>query len=1313
MADSKDKSPVFEHEDKAAGKMTSHVSILPGMASTTPKSVKAAKPKKKVGNIDKIIKPSRVVLRVTVERLKENNASAERAAWTIWGLLSSWNPNWAYNQEHLLSLKETEEGDVIESLTGLLKRKDVDVKLRALGALAQLPYLNLSIKATMAMTPLLMDRLVFFINREIGLEYNDLQLQIRGARVLSSICSTPFLSPATLEAIAAHPSLLETLVFVGSTGKAAAKHEVIRIAYNLSYGTAKVVAALERIGIIEQVLVPVLDGMETGNEVALRTLWAIFAIANLTEKKPDRQILKPEELLALVTAFRLAVQENTWEELDPAIQGTFGSVDISEAHDSALRIYPITAIVPLLRMSECTVKRKQLAKLGLGLLCVKFVGRFMSKRAEDIKAAQRKEETRLKLAAIQADAMAQQPKIAGQHVAKPAAGGDSNPSAPAASEIPWEELGLPRIGSEEDKLQVHTVTEALSLISNMAQHRRSLQEMLSAGVVGQVALLLSDRHAVIRRRACEVLRVLASSSSSAGGSAVSRAEQEKVMASLADRLRDAEETVWSVAAHALGALHEPGDPRMERMLLKCLRSKTLGVRRAAIAALGAIGERGVAGEGLVRAVASRMVEPHAGTLRVSAACALLEMAQGHGAEEVVAELSRRLEAFADRAGGAENSAKRMDAVDADGSAVDSVGKQAGGNAQIVAEMTEELSRELARRVSFVEGDDGGGMVSPAGSIVAEGDGEVDLEGVKLAVFVLGQIAPVQSRLALRSIARLLGRAELAPSVQESNLPPRSMANSSRLHALELRQETEMPLCTFQAVVNIAYVVAVAQADAEMIRQVRSYTADPSAVVRESACHALRELVLGGDKETVAALVELNYDADRRVVESAMRAIAQIVSGKQCKDGVLGSFRNIKRVAQGSRRVMSASRMERPLPQRPLVTREMLDRKKDLDGDGSHTFVYWSQAFRTGQISVIERTVEAKLATDRAGIPGWIYTLDILLADLAERDLLERGERRKEILAQQEEKLVKLHGKLLLDKEKTLAEKRVQLEKEMKKLEAKRPWFSHDDADFETEDQGFFGNKPTEEEMMLLKRKQEKEFTNRVAAIESFEFEVKQLEDLHNKILDTMSREMEHHIARTESEAEVRNDEEMDKQLAILETQQLKRLQQAKAGEYADMVSEVMRARAAEAEVFVACLSKEYLQDPVCRREALEAFHSGKRMIPLIVGTMPGMNDAPGRGLPLSGGRIWWPLRDEMGACFGAKEPIEMFQTVGPSTVDSTAFRQLFHRISEYCGEEMAILQGTMDQEWSVEYREASLIKRLQHSTRLTSKTEWMLLGKNG
>eukprot|EP00961_Rhodomonas_salina_P010952 146795-Rhodomonas_salina.1 len=63
--------------------MTSHVSILPGMASTTPKSVKAAKPKKKVGNIDKIIKPSRVVLRVTVERLKENNASAERAAWTV------------------------------------------------------------------------------------------------------------------------------------------------------------------------------------------------------------------------------------------------------------------------------------------------------------------------------------------------------------------------------------------------------------------------------------------------------------------------------------------------------------------------------------------------------------------------------------------------------------------------------------------------------------------------------------------------------------------------------------------------------------------------------------------------------------------------------------------------------------------------------------------------------------------------------------------------------------------------------------------------------------------------------------------------------------------------------------------------------------------------------------------------------------------------------------------------------------------------------------------------------------------------------
>lgn len=53
-------------------------------------------------------------------------------------------------------------------------------------------------------------------------------------------------------------------------------------------------------------------------------------------------------------------------------------------------------------------------------------------------------------------------------------------------QIPWEELGLPLLGSEEAHLEVYTLTEILSLISNMALFPNSLHEMVCAGVTREV-----------------------------------------------------------------------------------------------------------------------------------------------------------------------------------------------------------------------------------------------------------------------------------------------------------------------------------------------------------------------------------------------------------------------------------------------------------------------------------------------------------------------------------------------------------------------------------------------------------------------------------------------------------------------------------------------------------------------------------------------------------------------------------------------------------------------------------------------------------
>eukprot|EP00277_Geminigera_cryophila_P010948 CAMPEP_0179454960 /NCGR_PEP_ID=MMETSP0799-20121207/38944_1 /TAXON_ID=46947 /ORGANISM="Geminigera cryophila, Strain CCMP2564" /LENGTH=63 /DNA_ID=CAMNT_0021253601 /DNA_START=109 /DNA_END=297 /DNA_ORIENTATION=- len=58
------------------------------------------KPKKKV-NI-KTIRPSQIALRAQIERLGQRGEFAERAVWTLWGLVSTWNPYWEENQQLLL-----------------------------------------------------------------------------------------------------------------------------------------------------------------------------------------------------------------------------------------------------------------------------------------------------------------------------------------------------------------------------------------------------------------------------------------------------------------------------------------------------------------------------------------------------------------------------------------------------------------------------------------------------------------------------------------------------------------------------------------------------------------------------------------------------------------------------------------------------------------------------------------------------------------------------------------------------------------------------------------------------------------------------------------------------------------------------------------------------------------------------------------------------------------------------------------------------------------------------------------------------------
>ena len=124
-------------------------------------------------------------------------------------------------------------------------------------------------------------------------------------------------------------------------------------------------------------------------------------------------------------------------------------------------------------------------------------------------------------------------------------------------------------------------------------------------------------------------------------------------------------------------------------------------------------------------------------------------------------------------------------------------------------------------------------------------------------------------------------------------------------------------------------------------------------------------------------------------------------------------------AAGSRRLKSPSRRLRPLPERPVITREYLDKArpfcplldstrplcpraaprrapcfsaargttrrhrierrrlgphtgveqmKDVDGDGWHSYVYWSHSFRHGQPAIVRRALEVSRSRMR-GVPS--------------------------------------------------------------------------------------------------------------------------------------------------------------------------------------------------------------------------------------------------------------------------------------------------------------------------------------------------------
>ena len=396
-----------------------------------------------------------------------------------------------------------------------------------------------------------------------------------------------------------------------------------------------------------------------------------------------------------------------------------------------------------------------------------------------------------------------------------------------------------------------------------------------------------------------------------------------------------------------------------------------------------------------------------------------------------------------------------------------------------------------------------------------------------------------------------------------------------------------------------------------------------------------ELAKGSDRESLNALIDLKFDPVPRVVEAVVAAISKIVAGRAQDNGTLASFvgispaANSRHVAHSKRlqpstclscsyaydahehvcghvqaytdrciqmclhayrRLPSATRRLQPLPSRPLVTREWMDKEKDLDGDGWHAYVYWSQCFLGGpgeppNPRAMQTVMHSKDAVDASGIPGWIYTQRALKEDIVLAEKKELAELEKEMKEKHAAEHEALYEKLVWEKEQATVKKRIEQDKELRAKERERPWFSFA-ADDEEPEQSIFEEQPTAEMLEEQKRKREAAIESRLMATNTFETELEFMAQKHTANLRKLTKEKEDYMDMMLKALEEDNEELLEKKKAKLVAMQERRQLEAVGEELGGLVWDIVLQRLAESEIFVACLTDQYLRHPVCRKEVI-------------------------------------------------------------------------------------------------------------------------------
>mmetsp|Transcript_2529 Transcript_2529/g.8278 ORF Transcript_2529/g.8278 Transcript_2529/m.8278 type:complete len:946 (+) Transcript_2529:104-2941(+) len=517
-----------------------------------------------------------------------------------------------------------------------------------------------------------------------------------------------------------------------------------------------------------------------------------------------------------------------------------------------------------------------------------------------------------------------------------------------------------------------------------------------------------------------------------------------------------------------------------------------------------------------------------------------------------------------------------------------------------------------------------------------------------------------------------GYQSLAMADWVNEVPPQSDQHLSGYHQLQLSSYNNIPVAPLEAVVQLfSFARAERMYEEESFKRVRLEVTrlmtrrvkTDVIQLRKSCIDVLGYIAEPSDREVVSAMIDATMDEDRDISDSAHVALRRMCIESESNGAMPSVFSPVRTPAESiSKRTAEDNQEE----EKEATTGGLRDKIAQVQ-------VYWSISFRC-RADVQEKARSIKDAVVAVMLYDWsrltgcqasrglsclMYSVSSLQAEKDEYDVTEYMNLQDRLDKEMEEEISDLYQKLIIKKSKLVSDLRTRQEDEINVLISKKPISPLFEDAKETSSSVFTG----EEEREYQKKDRELKYDNYIRELAIFDKSLRDLKEKHEEELRKLGKEQDEYTHMSMEDREEKLKQKRVNRMAALKLEQ----EQRKTGQLGQASDELtwslMKDKISKSDIFVACLTAEFLDDPLASKQLVEAFRRGVRIISIIIDALPGMYDNPGAklGLPFSGGLKWWPPRRDM-ARYLTQTPINLAQAGGAIPSASSSFSLLLEAL---------------------------------------------------